>query len=149
MDYVQLGRIAPRDPGLTSRLTSLRVRHRPWGRPCWMKRYGGKIIRRVPQFLPRSVSDEAIHCHFCSISGLLRFARNDGRARIRATRWLAMTVSQLFKNWIRTLRELAAALDQRQEHPAHLGLGFPHPRLERRKVRRVAGPRHHPQKIFP
>src|SRR6266446_3286020 len=36
-------------------------------------------------------SDEAIHCHRCSGCGLLRGACH--RARIRATRWLAMTVS--------------------------------------------------------
>jgi len=47
---------------------------------------------------------EAIHSFFTRRDGLLRFARNDGagdgllrgarhRARIRATRWLAMTVS--------------------------------------------------------
>src|SRR5258708_13794147 len=47
-----------------------------------------------------------------------------------------------------TLRELAAAFDYEPKHPAYFGLGFRHPRFQRRKVRCVAGPRHHPQEIL-
>jgi hypothetical protein len=43
--------------------------------------------------IARSVSDEAIQPFFVRRDGLLRFARNDGLARIRASRWLAVTVS--------------------------------------------------------
>src|SRR6185312_17333807 len=49
----------------------------------------------------------------------------------------------------RTGRALAAdRADQRHEHPPHLGLGLPYPRLERGKIRGVAGPRHDPQQIL-
>src|SRR4030081_1709533 len=51
----------PHARGMTT-LVSLRVRHRPWGRPCWMKRYGGKIIRGCSDFLTwwqRRSPDEA------------------------------------------------------------------------------------------
>jgi hypothetical protein len=72
------------------RAPSLRVRHRPWGRPCWMKRYGGKIIRWVPQFLPRSGATKQSILFFCArwiasrtlSSGAHSrdpLARNDGR----------------------------------------------------------------------
>src|SRR5487761_2442295 len=44
---------------------------------------------------------------------------------------------------------LAAVTDHHSKHPAHLGLGLLDPRLKRRKVRRVAGPRHDPQEVFP
>src|ERR1700730_6988558 len=47
-----------------------------------------------------------------------------------------------------TLPELAAAFDDGPKHPAYFGLGFLHPRFQRRKVRCVAGPRHHPQEIL-
>src|ERR1700738_3255111 len=47
-----------------------------------------------------------------------------------------------------TLRELAAAFDDEPKHPAYFGLGFLHPRFQRRKIRCVAGPRHHPQEIL-
>src|SRR6266478_2555603 len=43
--------------------------------------------------IARSASDEAIHSFFMRRYGLLRGACH--RARIRATRWLAMTVSEL------------------------------------------------------
>src|SRR5450631_461339 len=62
-----------------------------------------------------------------------------------ATRWRSMTVA----GWSSPGPELASVADQRQKHPAHLGLRFLHPRFQRRKVRCVAGPRHHPQQIFP
>src|SRR6202046_2230359 len=44
---------------------------------------------------------------------------------------------------------LPSAAEQCLENPAHLGLGFLHPRLQRRKIRRVASPRQHAQEIFP
>src|SRR6266481_3625848 len=43
-------------------------------------------------------SDEAIHSFFARQDGLLRGACH--RARIRATRWLAMTVSKLLVFWL-------------------------------------------------
>src|SRR5258708_32030662 len=66
-----LGRIAPRDRGFTSReVRELNTKHTP-------------VIARSP-------CDEAIHSFFSRRDGLLRGACH--RARIRATRWLAMTV---------------------------------------------------------
>src|SRR5882757_4860232 len=66
----------------------------------------GRIAPRGREraFRRRCERSEAIHSFFTRRDGLLRFARNDGagdgllrgachRARIRATRWLAMTVS--------------------------------------------------------
>src|ERR1700726_101532 len=47
-----------------------------------------------------------------------------------------------------TLRKLPDALEHRPKHPAYFGLGFLHPRFQRRKVRCVAGPRPHPQEIL-
>src|ERR1700722_8031662 len=44
---------------------------------------------------------------------------------------------------------LPSAAEQCLENPTHLGLGFLHPRLQRRKIRRVASPRQHAQEIFP
>ena len=46
------------------------------------------------------------------------------------------------------LFNLPPVAEQRLEHPAHLGLRFPDPRLQRREIRRVAGPRHHAQQVF-
>lgn len=43
---------------------------------------------------------------------------------------------------------LTAVTDQSYKQPAYLALHLLDPRLERRKVRRVAGARHHAQKIF-
>ncbi len=43
---------------------------------------------------------------------------------------------------------LTPPFDNFAEHPAHLGLGLLDPRLKRRKIRCVAGPRHHAQQIF-
>src|ERR1700722_20940497 len=43
---------------------------------------------------------------------------------------------------------LPSAAEQCLENPAHLGLGFLHPRLQRRKIRRVACPHQHAQQIF-
>ena len=37
---------------------------------------------------------------------------------------------------------------QRLKHPPHLGLGLAHPRLQGRKIRRIAGARHHAQQIL-
>src|SRR6266481_585004 len=49
----------------------------------------GSMTPFLSDFLPRSVSDEAIHSFFARRDGLLRGACH--RARSGATRWLAMT----------------------------------------------------------
>src|SRR5712675_889859 len=67
-----------------------------------------------PLTLRHCERSEAIHSFFARRDGLLRFARNDGRrdgllrgachrARIRATRWLAMT-APLFAMTAKLLR---------------------------------------------
>ena len=85
---------AKRNPGFTrhrSRITLRSIRATAAGIP--------RHCEPPPRHCERS---EAIHSFFARRDGLLRFARNDGagygllrgachRARIRATRWLAMT----------------------------------------------------------
>src|SRR4030088_2863533 len=43
---------------------------------------------------------------------------------------------------------LVPSFDEIAKHPAHLALGLLDPRLQRRKIRGVAGPRHDAQKIL-
>src|ERR1700694_4344145 len=59
-----------------------------------------------------------------------------------------MTASRLLRSARNDGPALLPALDQRPKHPPHLALGLLHPRLERRKVRSVAAPRHDAQKIL-
>src|SRR5580692_9731201 len=49
--------------------------------------------------------------------------------------------------WLFALTLMPVA-DQRHKHPAHFGLGLAHPCFQRRKIRSIAGARHHPQQIF-
>ena len=81
------------------------ARHSP--RPLWrgnQMQHLGRMARRGRKrvFSRHCERSEAIHSFFARQDGLLRFARNDGRgnglrrgachrARIRATRWRAMT----------------------------------------------------------
>ncbi|HEX9360662.1 MAG TPA: hypothetical protein VF922_03795, partial [Bradyrhizobium sp.] len=83
--------------------------HRAPGIPCalcllgeWFLQTSGASRREIAEscfgnwgnVIARSESDEAIHSYTARQHGLLRGARH--RARIRATRWLAMTVAKTF-----------------------------------------------------
>jgi hypothetical protein len=71
---------------------------------------------------------------------------------------LAMTISRSAVLWcLKTGLAICAkpcpqlrtsALDHRLEHPAHLGLRLLHARLQRGKIRRVAGSRQDVQEVF-
>ena len=74
---------------------------RAQSRRAVLQQRGCERVSGTPRHCERS---EAIHSFLLWQNGLLRFARNDGvgdgllrgachRARVRATRWLAMTVS--------------------------------------------------------
>jgi hypothetical protein len=47
-----------------------------------MKRYGGKIIRRVPQFLPRSKATKQSILSFCGAMDCFAALANDGKGII-------------------------------------------------------------------
>jgi hypothetical protein len=77
MVFAKLGRIAPRERGIVFEMDR---------RHC-----EEQLVRRSST--SEGGSDEAIHSSISRQHGLLRGARH--RARIRATRWLAMTATEL------------------------------------------------------